>query len=160
MDKEVSMAVELGVILVAISAVIGIIWFTVFMGQGIANDASTEATLIASSTEIGVLEDLKNKENVMPASAAYSILRTYSNIIPEYYCNNPECYHEDNPTGKINLVKNQPSLVNHLEGMVSMEVLDCVSGGYTVIIHHQKCDWFNKSYTKGNKCSGCNAKGW
>ena len=71
MDKEVSMAVELGVILIAISAVIGIIWFTVFMGQGIANDASTEATLIASSTEIGVLEDLKNKENVMPASAAY-----------------------------------------------------------------------------------------
>lgn len=159
MDKEVSMVVELGVVLIAIAAVIGIIWFTVFMGEGIANDAASEASLISSSTEMGVMEDLKNKDNVMPTSAAYSILRTYSNIIPEYYCNYKSVAKECDHSKKV-LLGSQPCLVNHLEGMVSMEVLDCVSGGYTVIIHHQKCDWFNKSYTKNGNCSGCNAKGW
>lgn len=153
MDREISMAVEIGVVLIAISAVIGILWFTVFMGQGIANDAAAEATVVASSTETGVMEDLKNKDNIMPASAAYNILRTYSNLVPEYYCN--YCN-----SGKKNLLSEQPCLVNHLTGMVSMEVLDSTSGGYTVIIHHQKCDWFSKSYTKNSNCTACNSKGW
>ena len=141
MDREVSFAVEIGVALIALSAVIAIIWFTVFMGQGVANDASTTANDILVSAEAGVMKELQMSDNVMPTSAAYSILRTYSNYIPEYVCN----FHKKGSSIEAkekNLMVEAPCLLEHMEGKVSMCVEPSESGGYKVTIHHMNCDWF------------------
>lgn len=157
MEREVSLVIEIGVALIAISAVIGIIWFTVFLGRDVAADATEEASSILVANQVGVLEDLKDKENVMPASAAYSILRTYSNYIPESYCN----YNVSSPIVR-DLVTTPSCLLEHLIGKVSLEVTDSNLGGYRVVIHHMNCDWINKNYTvsSGIKCRGCEEQGW
>ena len=87
MEREISVAVEIGVTLIALSVVISIIWFTVYLGNTMANDVTIEASDIVASNEVGSLEELCDTNTVMPTSAVYSLLRTYSSNIPEYRCN-------------------------------------------------------------------------
>ena len=56
MDREVSTVIEISVALIAISIVIGIISFTVFMGQDMSNDVAVESSKIVSAMEVGELD--------------------------------------------------------------------------------------------------------
>ena len=49
MEREISVAVEIGVTLIALSVVISIIWFTVYLGNTMANDVTIEASDIVAS---------------------------------------------------------------------------------------------------------------
>ena len=68
MDREVSTVVELSVALIAISIVIGIISFTVFMGQDMSNDVAVESSKIVSAMEVGELEEMRHQNNIMPTA--------------------------------------------------------------------------------------------
>lgn len=139
MEREVSIAVEIAVALISVSALIAIIWFTVFMGKDMANDMTIEASELTGEVTVAALNDMCDKDNVMPASAVYSILRTYGNYIPEckcYICENNETQ---------NLVETQPCILNHLTGKVNLRVKVTDNGWYSVEIHHMDCEYTNPS---------------
>lgn len=135
MEREVSIVVEIAVTLTAISALIGIIWFTVFMGNDLANNVSIEASELSSSIEIGTLHDLKDTETEMPASAAYSLLRTYSNYIPEFVCNCNSCTKKGITQDLVNVA---PCILEHLKGRVNVKVEYTDESWYKVTIEDVK----------------------
>ena len=153
MEREISVAVEIGVTLIALSVVISIIWFTVYLGNTMANDVTIEASDIVASNEVGSLEELCDTNTVMPTSAVYSLLRTYSSNIPEYRCN----FHST-PT-ELDLTETQVAcILQHMTGKVSLEVQRTDGGWYRVIIHHMNCDWYTNNYDNSPgapRCPGC-----
>lgn len=135
MHREVSMAIEMATALIAISALIGIIWFTVFMGKGIANDASVEASEVMSRSQVACLESLcsttsKAVPEQMPIAAVYNILRTYGKYISEFECNCKNCKAkkpEDKWPSKI-------CVLNHLDTGVVECVVSKIDAGYKIVI--------------------------
>lgn len=134
MEREVSLTVEISVALVAICAVISIIWFTVYLGNDVANQSSETASEIVATMESTVLEELSGKnEVIMPSAAIYNVLRTYSNAVPEFVC---EICGED----PVDLSLKNPCIITHLTGKVHVLVKDRIYGGYKVIISDEKID--------------------
>lgn len=138
MEKEVSYVVEIAVTLIAVSALIGIIWFTVYLGNSMANEVTNETSDIVAVSESGVLKELCDTNTIMPTSAVYSLLRTYSNYIPEYTCNL-----HDAPVELDMTVEQVPCILQHMTGKVSLQVEENESGWFCVTIHHMNCNWFN-----------------
>lgn len=152
MEREVSLTVEISVALVAICAVISIIWFTVYLGNDVANQSSETASEIIATMESTVLEELSGEgEIIMPSASIYNVLRTYSNAIPEFECEickkNPKKHtcvknsvlHERKEDYPLNLVEsNYNCVITHLEGKVHVLVKDRPYGGYKVIISDKK----------------------
>lgn len=137
MHREVSMAIEMATALIAISALIGIIWFTVFMGKGIANDASVEASKIMSRSQVACLESLCSTTSdavpeQMPIAAVYNILRTYGKYIPEFECYCDNC-NKKSVIQKISEGK-PPCVLNHLNTGVVECVVSKIDTGYKVVI--------------------------
>lgn len=137
MEREVSIVTEIGVTLIALSAVIGIIWFTVFMGNLMGNEVSVEASEIVSNMEVGALNDLCDTNTILPTSAVYSILRTYGSYIPEFKCN------LHNPPKVLDLNTDAPCVLQHMTGKISLEVYKTDEGWYCAEIHHVNCNWYN-----------------
>lgn len=138
MDREVSLTVEISVALVAICAVISIIWFTVYLGNDVANQASETGSDIVATMESSVLEELSGEDEIiMPSAAVYNVLKTYGNAIPEFYCihcgANP-----NNVNTSVDLTVKNPCIIEHLSGKVHVLVKDRVYGGYKVIISDNK----------------------
>lgn len=130
MEREVSIVVEIGVALIALSAFIGILWFTVFMGQDMSNNISIEATEMYAVMQDGQLRDLTNGDNILPTSAVYSLLRSCSNVIGKVECHiSDDC--KDDTLGKC--------LLTHLNGKVNLEVILDDDGTYTLILHKADC---------------------
>ena len=129
MDREVSTVIEISVALIAISIVIGIISFTVFMGQDMSNDVAVESSKIVSAMEVGELEEMCHQNNVMPTAGAYSIYKTHKNVIPNYYCH---------------ICKSDKfCLLNHMDGKVSVQITKSEKGWYIMDIHKVDCNWFD-----------------
>lgn len=135
MEREISIAIELGVTLMALSVVILLVWFTVFIGNGMSNDMGEEASHIIGVVETGSLRDLCDVNTVLPTSAVYSLALNYSSYIPEYHCN--KCNKD------IDLNNVTPCLLQHMTGKVSLEVNPSIMGGYSFKVHHMNCNWFN-----------------
>ena len=155
MEREVSIVTEIGVSLIALSAVIGIIWFTVFMGNTIGNEVSVEASEIVANMEVGALNDLCDVNTVLPTSAVYSILRTYGSYIPD---SNSTTDSEFRCNIGSTVDTNISCVLTHMTGKVSLEVHRTDEGWYSAEIHHVNCNWFNDSTLKreGNiRCQGC-----
>jgi len=134
MEREVSLTVEISVALVAICAVISIIWFTVYLGNDVANQASETGSDIVATMESSVLEELSGKnEVIMPSAAIYNVLKTYSNAVPEFECK--IC-----GGGVVDLTDDNPCVIKHLEGKVHVLVKDRPYGGYKVIVSNEKID--------------------
>ena len=75
MEHEVSSAVRLGVMLIAVSAVLGIVMVTVIIGLGIGNSASIKATSVSDSVGSAQLRSLSGREDIiMPKAAAYALI--------------------------------------------------------------------------------------
>ena len=128
MEREVSHAIELGAVMMAIAALLSIVWFTVFMGRGLANDMTVEASNIAGQVSVVALDEIEAKGGEeMPAAAAYSIIKTYDSYINNYTCNN---FGHD----RTYLLKDKsPCLSSHLQGMVLLEI-EQTSEGYNVTV--------------------------
>ena len=134
MEREVSLTVEISVALVAICAVISIIWFTVYLGNDVANQSSETASEIVATMESTVLEELSSKnEVIMPSAAIYNVLRTYSNAVPEFECK--ICGGD-----AVDLTVENPCIITHLEGKVHVLVKNRIYGGYNVIISDNTID--------------------
>lgn len=130
MEKEVSMTIEIAVALIAISIVIGIISFTVFMGQDMSNEVAVESSKIVSAMEVGELDEMCHQNSIMPTAGAYSIYKTHKNIIPDYYCH---------------ICKTDVfCLLNHLSGKVSVQITKSEKGWYSMDIHEVDCVWFER----------------
>lgn len=141
MEREISLSVEIAVALIAISALIGILWVTVFMGQDMANDMSLTASDVLVSMEEGKLHELTQTHNVMPTAAVYSLLRTNGNSIGEVKCRlaNATCPEKGS----------KMCVLKHLEGRVSLQVELLDLGWYKLTIHEADCEWFYGA----NKCT-------
>ena len=140
MEREVSMAVEIAVALISISAFIAVLWFTVFVGEGIANDTSVEASGMITTIQEGRLSDLTNKNTVLPVSAVYSILRSNEDSIYRVDCG--LCKEYTLPEEQ----RNRYCMLKHLTGKCSLEVsFDEDGGWYNIKMHKQTCDWLDGS---------------
>lgn len=135
MEREISVAIELGVTLMALSVVISLVWFTVFVGHEISNDVSEESSLIIDVVETGALKELCDVNTIVPTSAAYSLSRNYSSFIPDYQCK--KC------SKTLDLNTEAACLLQHMTGKVSLEVNRSIKGGYSFVVHHMNCSWFS-----------------
>lgn len=154
MEKEVSHAVEIGVTLVIMAAVIGIIFFTVFMGDSVKNDAFTFAVDTKTTVESAAIEDLyKAEQTDMPTATAYNILRRYSNSISAFYCtycvSKGEALHDEITNLSIS---DNNCLARHLQGKVKLCVYRNGEGQYCVFVHDVNCE--------GEKIVQCTCDGY
>ena len=130
MEREVSSTVRMGAVLLAVSALLSIVMFTVYLGRDIGRDSIDTTNRIVSEVENGTLEDMIGLRNEMPMATAYGILRTYGDFIPYVEC---DFY------GQItNLVEDSPCLIKHpdgISGKVYLEVTSPYKGEYNIVIH-------------------------
>ena len=143
MEKEVSMAMQISVSLIAISALLSIVLFTVYLGQEVKVEAFDVANRMVIDSEVGLLEDLVGQENEMPMATAYSILRTYSRVIAKVTCH--DSHHGAGVSKVTDLTEGSPCLLEHMRGRVSLEVKKIEEGWYEVIVHKQGCTWYYTS---------------
>lgn len=142
MEKEVSNTVELAVTLVVISIVLGLVFFTVTLGESLRVGAHEFAVDTKTTTSEFALEELVDNEvTEMPAATAYTILRKYSNSIDCF-----GCYYCAATEGKeLNEVETNLSnidsicLVSHLSGKVKVLAYKNGEGVYRVYIHSINC---------------------
>lgn len=87
MDREVSSAVQLGVTLMVLSALISLIMYTVYIGNTLKADVVDNTISIQTSVETGQLNSLSNGESViMPTASIYYILtKEYSGVSEVLY---------------------------------------------------------------------------
>lgn len=88
MEQEVSGVVKLGVALIAMAALINIVWYTVKLGGDIKLGAFNEGVEIASAVENSTLASLRGTEStVMPKASAYALLEQSSSGISKMVYN-------------------------------------------------------------------------
>jgi hypothetical protein len=160
MEREISMAVEISVALIALSAFIGILWFTVAQGEGLANSVSMESNQIFAVVESGQLEGLTQINSILPTSAVYSIIRPNENVISHVNCKICGRVVTDadmtkagkDLEEKILEVGKGKCLLQHLNGKVSLEVeFNNIVNAYILTVHKQDCGWYGASCT-GTVC--------
>ena len=155
MEREISLAVEISVALIALSAFIGILWFTVAQGEDLANNVSIESNKIYGVVESGQLEGLTQQNSILPTSAVYSIIRPNDNVISHVNCKicgrvvkNNELTNAE----KILEVGKGKCLLQHLNGKVSLQVeFNNIVNAYILTVHEQDCGWYGASCT-GTVC--------
>lgn len=82
MEHEVADSVRLTIMLVALAALIGIIWFTVSMGNRLKVESYNNLSGIENSMKMCQTQSLGNKEEtIMPKAAVYNILAKESSVI-------------------------------------------------------------------------------
>ena len=135
MEKEVSSIVDLMVGLIAVSAVLGIVTFTVLIGRDVMSDVISTASSIDSMVSMGFIEDLAKGEvdNEMPTATAFNVLTTYDNAIGVTGCG--VCGEERE------LITQRTCLSDHMSNRVQLEVLGS-DGKYISLIHEGDCNWF------------------
>lgn len=88
MEQEVSGVVKLGIALIAMAALINIVWYTVKLGGDIKLGAFNEGVEIASAVENSTLASLRGTEStVMPKASAYALLEQSSSGISKMVYN-------------------------------------------------------------------------
>ena len=135
MEREVSAAILIAVALVLMSALIGLVMYTVVIGNEVRADAFESAVNLQESISSGYYDDMVGKNNIIPASAAYSLLLKGENIVTKV-------------TNKITGEVDEPgsignSILAHLRGKVSLEVTRTDSELYEITVHEEDCKWYN-----------------
>lgn len=133
------MAVEIGASLMALAALISIIWFTIYLGNDMADNVTIEASELTNEITVGELEGLCNEENIMPAASVYGLVRMYNTYVPEFVC--MFCDNDVNLVQDISS-NTAPCILNHLSGKVNLEVERTEYGWYKFIVHYADCNWF------------------
>lgn len=125
MEREVSLAMEIGVSLFVLAIVINLIWFTVIMGKDFANSKIETANDIVNTVEVGELSELSEVEREMPTASVYNIIRTYGPYIVELYCD--KC----DKTTYISAGET-PCILEHLHGKPIVKVVKTEYGWYNM----------------------------
>lgn len=75
MEREVSSALSIGITLIAIAALISIVWVTVIIGNSVSVNAYNEGSKIQSKIQSSQLNSIRYEEEiVVPKAAAYNLL--------------------------------------------------------------------------------------
>lgn len=130
MEREVSLAMEIGVSLFVLAIVINLIWFTVIMGKDFANSKIETANDIVNTVEVGELSELSEVEREMPTASVYNIIRTYGPYIVELKCNHPD--HTDGPLITYISAGETPCILGHLHGKPIVKVVKTEYGWYNM----------------------------
>jgi hypothetical protein len=142
LEKEVSQSVELGVTLMAISILLGLIFFTVYLGNGIKADAGEGLSDVKNEISINYINALAKGEvdNDMPTATAYNIFKTYDKVILET---------ANGYDGTVKILMSQGSdLSNNLSGRVQLELKEVPGGGaYVAFIHTGQKLSFDKGFS-------------
>lgn len=133
MDKEVALSVQIAAAMILMSALIGIVIYTVQIGNEVKGASMEQAAQLEASLKTYSIDQLIYTNTVLPAAAAHAFIEKNYNIITEYECN---------ICGSIT-----PCLLRHLTGKVSMQVSKIVDSQYRITIHKENCPW---------DTSGCN----
>lgn len=133
MDREVSHITELGVSMIAMAVIIGIIMGTVYFGRDIRTNGINYLVDVNNEVSNSFLTSMNGTAEVMPSAAAFSILKTYGVLISKTDCK--VC----NET--IEQVTDNPCIIKHLKGKVSLGVSKVKSGDFEVEIHKEDCPW-------------------
>lgn len=136
MEREISITIEIAVTLIALSALLGIVFFTVFMGKDMSNSVSLEASDMITVAEEGGIEELTSQNTILPAAAAYSLIRTKNSVIGDYNCNIGHTVRNVVLSGG-----ESPCILKHLTGKVSLEMDLLDTGWYKVTVHYVNCTW-------------------
>lgn len=144
MEREVSIVVEIGVGLIALAALISIIWFTIYLGNDIADNVAIEASELSSDVSVGELDELCDEENIMPAASVYGLIRMYNAYVPEFVC--MYCDKDINAVQDIS-GNTAPCILNHLSGKVNLQVERTDYGWYRFIVHYVDCNWYHGECT-------------
>ena len=185
MEREVSMATEISVIIMSIAAVLSMVAYLVIVGKGIQNDASEKMVDIQDSVGYDYVVSLANGEtdNEMPAVTAYNILTKYGDYITwsanltvsaskaanTHACRTAksEGYADEAYlcSGIRNLQIHGSDIADNMKGRVQLELIPIEyanangtkthSGTYLAIIHPEKSTW-----KSGVVDSSCEYVGW
>jgi hypothetical protein len=134
LEREVAEGVSIAIALAAVAALLGIVFFTVFLGNGVKEGAGGALTDIRDEISVNFVKALESGEldNEMPAATAYNIIKTYDKAIIGV---------GSGLDGSVsNPMIEEPTLGNHLTGRVQLEVHD-VDGAFIVFIHNEDCNW-------------------
>lgn len=167
MEREISVTVEIAVALIAISALLGIVFFTVFMGNDMSNSVSMEASNLITIAEAGSIDELVGNNNIMPASGAYSLIRSRSSLIAEYRCSvghkigycpdGKNGFGDDYEKDLVNLsAGTSPCILKHLTGKISLQVEFLNTGWYRLTVHYMNCNWASGVIDEDGISDTCN----
>ena len=82
MEKEVSSVTRLGIMLIAMSALIGLVWVTVKIGVSFGDNQYKMGANVVNSAESSQIKSLCGKENViMPTAAIYNMIAQESSSV-------------------------------------------------------------------------------
>ena len=146
MEREVSSVMQIAVALLGVSALISIIFVTVFLGRGIQEDAGGALIDIKNDISLAYIEDLQRGivDTEMPSATAHNIFQTYETIIAEISCGH---------NGEVRHLQTKGScLQTNLKGRVELE-FHKVDSTYIAFVHHEDCTWQTGRDT-------CNTLGW
>lgn len=130
MEKEISLGMQLGVVLIVISAVLFIVVYTVYLGNEVKADAFEVGHRMLIEVDEGYLSDMVGQDNHIPMATAYNLMRTYSRRIGNVSC---QICGKNNQ----NMVYEKPCLINHrggLSGKVYLEVSKPYESEYHIVI--------------------------
>lgn len=139
MEKEVSESISMGVALMALAALLSIVFFTVYLGNGIKAGAGNQLSDVKNEISIDYVTALASGEvdNDMPTATAYNIFRTYDKVILET---------GNGYDGTVRTLLSQGSdLHDKLGGRVQLELQEIKGGGaYIAFIHTGPSASFDK----------------
>ena len=127
LEREVSIAMHLAAGIISMSALLGIVIYTVQIGNDVKGYAIEQANQIEYDLKTYSLDQLVDKNTILPAAAAYALVEKNYSVISEYkceICNSTEV-----------------CLNNHLTGKVSLEINKASEETYKVTIHKENCNW-------------------
>lgn len=133
MERELSSTMAITVSLIAVTALLSIVFLTLSIGGTVQEGASRSLTDVSHNLSMGYIEDLYLGvvDREMPMATAYNILRTYEDVILESACYNGEV---------TNLLTQGPCTGSNIRGKVQLELFK-VNGGYVAFVHTDKFTW-------------------
>ena len=152
MEREVSSATRIGVMLIIMAAFINIVWFTVKLGMVLGNDQYEQASKLSESVEVTQLKSLEGNDGIIvPAAAAYNLVAQESSGISLLKCNLDGDDFEVKfgasrwEKYKLGIVQNEyfsieESLKDHLSGKVIIEVSKSEANDGTFVVSISETD--------------------
>ena len=95
MEREVSLSIHIGVMLIMLAALISIVWYTVRMGRSVEDLGYSSGSKIVSTVESSQLNSIKGTTVTIPKVAAYNIITKENSCVTKliyYKSNDPRQY--------------------------------------------------------------------
>lgn len=147
MEREVGQAASIAITLLAISALISIVWVTLVIGNSVKINAADEGNKIRNNMATSQLKSLKNTENtIIPLAAAYNLISQESGVVNSLTITDKAGY-----TSYVNFVEGKWVLSGARTGsFMSLEsvIADDISGKVEIEVIQSEADTFDVKLTE------------